>query len=34
LLIAARRRVVQLEDAVTNWTEFTQAAAVTAGATN
>lgn len=28
-LIAARRRVVQLEDAVANWTEFSRMAAVT-----
>lgn len=33
-LIAARRRVVQLEDAVANWTEFSRLAAVTPPASN
>ncbi len=33
-LIAARRRVVQLEDAVTNWTEFSRLASVTPPASN
>ena len=33
-LIAARRRVVQLEDAVSNWTEFSRMAAVTPPTSN